>query len=248
MIFKVAICDDEEKDILTIRDFLRSYEMEYDVDFEINTFLNGTSLLNQYQQPGTYHILFLDVEMPQMNGLELATQIRNLGNKNVAIVFVSNYPEYMQDSFNVQAYQYLPKPLNYEVFKKLMKRIQKDYEESHITKLLVSEDGKEELIYADDILVIKTLDGKRKQLEFILTKKTIEAKGAITEWEDSLSELFFISPCRGYLVNLNHVHYLEEEFLIMDNEMKIPLSRRKEKEIRNLFTKRLLRINNHRGI
>lgn len=248
MIFKVAICDDEEKDVHTIYNYLLSYEMEYNIDFEVSTFLNGASLLNEYQNHTTFHILFLDVEMPHITGLELAAQIRKQWDKNVAIIFVSNYPEYMQESFNVQAYQYFPKPLNYESFKKLMTRIQKDYEESQITKLLISEDDREELICVDDILSIQTLDSKKKQLEFSLSEKNIVAKGTIADWEDSLSEFLFISPSRGYLININHVHYLEDDFLVMDNGIKIPLSRRKEKEIRNLFSKRLLQLNRHRGI
>lgn len=243
MIFKVAVCDDDKKDVQKIKKFLHSYEMEYNIDFDISVFLSSKLLLEQYREPGTYHILFLDVEMPDTNGLELARQIRNLPDKLVKIIFVSNYPEYMQDSFNVQAFQYFPKPLQYEKFKELMHSIQKDFEDSQITKLLIEEDGVEELVYVDDIILIQSGNAKKKQLLVTLAKHTVETHGLLTDWERDLQQYAFISPCRGYLVNLNHIHYIKNNELILSNNLTVPLSRRREKEIRDLFSKRLLTIN-----
>ena len=76
MLFKVAICDDEEKDIQAIQRFLHIYEMQHDIDFEINTFQNSTKLLEKYDSAGRYNILFLDVEMPKLSS---GTHTRNSG-------------------------------------------------------------------------------------------------------------------------------------------------------------------------
>ena len=76
MLFKVAICDDEEKDIQAIQRFLHIYEMQHDIDFEINTFQNSTKLLEKYDSAGRYNILFLDVEMPKLSGLERSEERR----------------------------------------------------------------------------------------------------------------------------------------------------------------------------
>ena len=90
MLFKVAICDDEEKDIQAIQRFLHIYEMQHDIDFEINTFQNSTKLLEKYDSAGRYNILFLDVEMPKLSGLEVAAHIREIPDRMAKIVFVSN--------------------------------------------------------------------------------------------------------------------------------------------------------------
>lgn len=81
MLFKVAICDDEEKDIQAIQRFLHIYEMQHDIDFEINTFQNSTKLLEKYDSAGRYNILFLDVEMPKLSGLEVAAHIREIPDR-----------------------------------------------------------------------------------------------------------------------------------------------------------------------
>ncbi len=69
MLFKIAICDDEEKDCTILSEYLRQYEMQYDIDFQINCYANGAELLSAYHSGKTFHVLFLDVEMPGLSGL-----------------------------------------------------------------------------------------------------------------------------------------------------------------------------------
>lgn len=243
MLFKVAICDDENKEIQEIQRFLHIYEMQHDIDFEISTFRESSVLLKEYNTCGKYNILFLDVEMPGINGLELARHIREIPDKMVKIIFVSNYPEYMQDSFNVEAFQYFPKPLTFEKFEQLMLRIIKAYKESENTSFLIKEDGAEEIVYAENIISIESINAKRKRLRITLNDNAIEIQGVLSEWERNLANLSFFSPCRGFLVNLNSIHYIKDKELIMNNNDRVPLSRRKEKQLREIFSKRLLTIN-----
>ncbi len=107
MIFKVAICDDEANDIFLLKNHLQKIGADLDIDFEITTYNDSRLLLSDYVLPGTFHILFLDVEMPEPNGIAAAQRIRSLPDRDVRIVFVSSYPQYMKDSFNVQTFQYL---------------------------------------------------------------------------------------------------------------------------------------------
>lgn len=243
MLFKVAICDDEEKDIQSILRFLHIYEMQHDIDFEIDIFQDSTKLLREYDSAGKYNILFLDVEMPNINGLELAAHIRNIPDKIVKIIFVSNYPKYMQDSFNVEAFHYFPKPFLWEDFEKLLLRIIKSCTDSQSISFILKEDGADEIIYSENIIAIHSINAKRKRLEIILESKTVEIRGVLSNWEKNLSKDSFFSPCRGYLVNLNHIHYIKDKEIIMNNNEKIPLSRRQERQLREIFSRRLLSIN-----
>ena len=63
------------------------------------------------------------MEMPGRNGIETAQEIRNLPDRNVLIAFITSFPEYMQDSFDVQASQYLTKPISYELFEQKLDRL-----------------------------------------------------------------------------------------------------------------------------
>ena len=95
MLLKIGICDDEPEYTTILADYLKTYDIdsEKDYSFQIDKFTSAKELLSAYTKPETYHILFLDVEMPEITGIELAKKIRMLGDKNVRIAFVSHDPE-----------------------------------------------------------------------------------------------------------------------------------------------------------
>lgn len=243
MYLNVGICEDEPDDIDVIRRHLVHYEMAHDIDFQVSAFPDGSSLFDHYTGSGTFQILFLDVELPGENGLKIANFIRsNLDDHAVKIVFVSNYPDYMQDSFNVQAFHYISKPLRQEAFDAVMDLILADLERNHQTKLLIREDESEELVCLNDICVIATENSKKKLLRISLSDREICAFGRIADWENDLLANGFFSPSRGYLVNMKHIHYIKGTSLILDNGTAVPLSRRNEKELRRRFHNSLLNL------
>lgn len=240
MIFKVAICDNEENDIRLLKDHLQKIGAGLDIDFEISAYNNSRQLLSDYTRPGTFHILFLDVEMPEPNGIETAHRIRHLPDRDVRIVFVSSYPQYMKDSFNVQTFQYLTKPYAYTELQSVILQLAKDFEESKTSCLLLKTDLSEELVNVNDIISIECLNARKKTLLVHLTDRTIETSGSISDLEKELEDSGLVSPCRGYLINIKHLHYFQDEAVVMRDKSVIPLSRRKKKSILELFNKKLL--------
>lgn len=241
MILNVAICDDEEKDITVINKYLEHFEMDNDIDFNIYLFRGGSELLEHYSKSGDFHIVFLDIEMPGENGLTIANHIRNDINDNyVKIVFVSNYPEFMQDSFNVQAFHFFPKPFKIDSFLLLMKQILSSIEKDSFVALLVNEGQTEELVNINDIVMVHIKDSINKETIVTLTSKTILARERLTELYDKLKNYGFTAPSRGYLINMRHVHFINDTSIVMDNHFTIPLSRRKRKEIKKMFHNNLL--------
>ena len=242
MNLKVAICDDNTKESALLKKYLIDYELNHEVDFEIDTYSSGDSLLKNYDIPGTYHIVFLDVEMPGKNGIDTASVIRRNGDNNVRIIFVSNYPKYMQDSFNVQAFNYLTKPVSFDDFSDILNRIIRSYKDSSTTKLIIPIEGKKELINTNDILYIESVKSRKNYLNFVLADHKIVCKGVLSEWRNDLGCHNFVTPFRGLLVNINHIHYINDDSLTLTTGIEIPLSRRYEKEIRTLFSKHTLTI------
>lgn len=241
MILKIGICDDDESIISTLTAYLERYQFVHNIDFEISSFTDSRQLLKCYNNtPGTFHILFLDVEMPEINGLELANTIREMPDRNVHIVFVSSYPEYMKDSFNVQAFQYLTKPLEEAIFQQEMQRIVKDITDFMPGKLLIPTATEDELIFLDELLYIKSINSKKRLLDFVLKDRRISSLGTIGEYEKKLSSSGFISPSQGYLVHMKYLHFIRKNQVILCNNEKIPLSRRKEALIRSYFNEQLL--------
>lgn len=241
MVLNVAICDDEEKDVMIINEYLEQFEMKYDIDFNKYIFRNGGELLEHYPNSGAFHVVFLDIEMPGENGLAIAGHIRNdIDDNYVKIVFVSNHPEFMQDSFNVQAFHYFPKPLKKDDFLLLMKQILSGIEKDSFVALLVNENQTEELVNINDIVMIHIKDSVNKETIVTLTSKTILAKERLTELYGKLKNYGFVAPFRGYLINMRHVHFINDTSIVMDNQFTIPLSRRKRKEIKKMFHNNLL--------
>ena len=186
MIFKVAICDDEENDMFLLKNHLQKIGADLDIDFEITTYNDSRLLLSDYVRPGTFHILFLDVEMPEPNGIAAAQRIRSLPDRDVRIVFVSSYPQYMKDSFNVQTFQYLTKPYALKELQSVILQLAKDFEESKTSCLLLKTDLSEELVNVNDIISIECLNAKKRTLLVHLADRTIEASGSIGDLEDEL--------------------------------------------------------------
>ena len=106
MILRIGICDDVQMNIACLTEHIRHYMASYNVQFEIESFTSGEKLL-QAQKERPFHILLLDIEMPQINGITIAKYLRDELYDDVFIVFVTSYPEYMQESFEVQPFQFL---------------------------------------------------------------------------------------------------------------------------------------------
>ena len=244
MILKVAICDDDINSINQIYDILLSYEMSHDIDFEIKKYTNSLDLLQEYSHKNKFHIMFIDVEMPKLNGLELAEKIRRIPDNDVKIVFVSDYPEYMQDSFNVNAFNYIPKPFDKDKCTQIIKQVTDYYKRNNTTKLFVTTDLAEEFINLKDIIRIETANAKKRILRITTSHKSVECSGTISEMDCLLNPYSFIVPSRGNLVNLERIHFLKHNSVIMDNGDEVDLSRRKYESLKERINRNLVFSNN----
>lgn len=114
MKLNIAICDDDEAAIEYLKSCITHFYFAFDVEVSISTFTNGRAFLDSYTEKGQYQLIFMDVEMPELNGLDTASILRSTIDRYALLVFVSNYPEYMQKSFTVRAFYYLTKPYTTE--------------------------------------------------------------------------------------------------------------------------------------
>lgn len=240
MIFKVAICDDEPHSMQTLKKCLEQAEIDFDIDFDISYFNNSSSLLAYYTTYGAFQILFLDVELPDQSGIETAKKIRKIPDRDVKIVFVSNYPQYMKESFDVRAFQYITKPYSYTEFKKVITQLTEDFKASINFCLLLRTDLGEQPVNLKEIISIETINAKKKLLKINLETETITAFGLISDFENNYNNAGFISPYRGILVNIQKIHIIQQDKVLMSNGKIFPLSRRKEKLIKQVFNKKLL--------
>lgn len=206
MILRIGICDDTQTDIIHLEKHIKHYMASYNIEFEIESFRSGAALL-QAQKEQPFHILLLDIELPEINGMMVARYLRDELYDDVFIVFVTSYPQYMQESFDVQPFQFLTKPVSYTKIEKLLSDIIHRYKHSHITKIVIDSHGKEHLIPVNNILYIQAVKGEKppediENLDFIHgyglknVKKSAEACGGfcLINYENGIYSVTVIIP------------------------------------------------------
>ncbi len=236
MLYKIAICDDELSQTKIISEHLARFSVKTDIEFNVERYTNGRELLKKYyNERSPFDILFLDVEMPGMNGIEVAEKIRAVPDRNVMIAFITSYPEYMQESFDVQASQYLSKPVSYELFEEKLKKMLAYIGELETNITVISQKSGETILYLDDIVCIET--DKKTNLVVITANGEIVIKGKLAEYENELADKYFISVHRSCLANMRYIKKFNADTLEFSTGKTVPVSRRRLAEIKEAFSK-----------
>ena len=227
MFYRIAVCDDEAEQIKIISDYLTRFSIKYGADFDIERFSGGEAL--------PFDMIFLDVEMPGIGGMETAEKIRSIPDRNVLISFITSYPEYMQDSFDVQASQYLTKPVSYEIFESKLKKLLIYIGELETNITVISQKNGETVLHLDDIVSIEA--DKRSGLIFTTVREDICVKGKLSDYEKMLSDKYFISVHRSCLANMRYIKKFSADTLEFSTGKSVPVSRRRLAEIKEAFSK-----------
>lgn len=198
-------------------------------------------------------VVFLDVEMPGMTGIEAARRIVKQETEKLPLfVFTTAYDEYAMDAFDIEAVDYLLKPYEETRFRRTMERIRKGLAnrkrkteptenkvQPGVSKLLI-DDG-ERMVVVSPESIYYAVPNKR-HLEIHTEDKVIMSRMTLQELENQLADHFFYRPHRSYLVNLNHVLEITPWFngtsnltLKDKNRTKIPVSRAASKTILDIF-------------
>ena len=123
---RLALVDDDAEICSLLRAYVQRYNTEYGTSISTYDFTSGSDLLHHYER-GVFDVIFLDIEMPGINGMETATQIRRIDDA-VALVFVTHLAQFAVQGYEVQASDYIIKPLSYFDFAMKITRILKTIE------------------------------------------------------------------------------------------------------------------------
>lgn len=232
MHFNIAICDDVAADAEIISNYLKDYDS---ADISVTVFTDPRTLMAAYTKAGTFDIVFLDVEMPVYDGLAVAKYIREIPDYAVKIIFVSGYPAYMQDSFEVQAYHYLEKPPSLSRIDGIIKHIIREKSDVTEHKLCISDNNGDHFIDPNDLYYVDIDRTSYRTLRFHTQKSFMLVHISIKDCEKVLLENNFVYVYRGTLVNLKHLHVVKTDSVMLDNKVVLRLSRRYEQNIRQKY-------------
>ncbi|MEK3901814.1 LytR/AlgR family response regulator transcription factor [Paenibacillus sp. FSL R7-0179] len=238
--YRVAVCEDEEQQRELVKRILVGLSVKTDTEFEIDLFPSGEDLISHYERgEAPFHILILDVEMGGMNGIQAAHRLRSRKHFDEQIIFLTSYPEYMVESFDVITFQYLIKPVAPQLLEEKILKLC-DYFQAQDKKFIVIKSGYEEVVLRhDDIIGIeaaKSLTVKSK-LNVITTTGIYETRGIIAEYASALRDSHFLHIHRSIIINLLHVHKFAGGCVLMSGGQEFPIGRSKIKEVKDFYTK-----------
>ena len=220
--YRIAICDDDVR----MRRFLCRTVSESGISCRVEEFAGGADLLRGY---GEYDILFLDIDMPGGNGIEVAERIRR-SDRKVKIIYVTGYQDYMSQSFAVHPFAFLVKPVQKEEIIRQMKEalIYGGEEEKGIPFRVQTTEGIEEFVISE----LYYLEYQSRKLRFVLKHREVMVRGKIAEYLGIFGPYGFAAPHKSFVVNLHHVKAIRGYELIMMNGDQIPLSQKRSVEFR----------------
>ena len=120
-VYRIAICDDTQKDLESIGDLAESYIADRAIDAEVMKYSHPNELIEESEKT-VFDCFLLDVYMPMMNGIEVGKELRKLGNKG-EIIYLTTSDEFAVDAFTVQASNYLLKPVNKQIMNDALDRV-----------------------------------------------------------------------------------------------------------------------------
>ena len=226
----IIIVEDNKQDSDKLSEYIHQFFNNINEDISIKTFVDGLDMLDHYM--GNEDIIFLDMDLPHINGLELAKRIRKVDSL-VTIIFVSNLVKFALKGYEVDALDYIIKPFKYNNIEHILQRALKvkNYNnESIILKLNSSTN------VVCDINTIYYIEKEGNYLIFHTSKEDYKVRGNINEYEKILPKWLFSFSIKGILINLSYVEKTTQDSVIVNN-VNLPLARQRKKEfIEDLFT------------
>lgn len=223
MSLKIAVCDDD----VIICSQMSELLQERDRDYTIDVYVSGQELIGSQKE---YDVIFLDIEMEPINGIETAKILRNKGRKDY-IIFLTSHTDYMPEAFKVQAFRFLQKPIQIQQFMESITEAEKDILEDE--KFVVSSEKGLVLINQKDIVYIEALgDGSCLHTE----KETYVIKKYLKQWEAILDSSIFFKIHKSYMLGIRYVKVMNESNVELNvDDISLPVARRRRKAFENNY-------------
>lgn len=220
---QIAIVENEEESAKLLADHLNLYQKEEKVSFKINFFSNGMDFIEEYKP--VYDIVFMDIEMPHMDGLTATKKLREI-DENVKLVFVTFLAQYAIKGYEVNAIDYIVKPIKYAnlaiVMRKAIELIKRS--DSFIT--VSSGDHGVKRLDVNDIIYLEVFNNN---VVYHTSGGDIVVRETLANAEKALLGYGFSRCHRGYTVNLRYVTDVVQNEVMIGDKMLI-ISRHKKKE------------------
>ncbi|MDO4272048.1 MAG: LytTR family DNA-binding domain-containing protein [Eubacteriales bacterium] len=225
----IAVVEDEQLYSRQLKNYINRYREESTLDIKVTFFSDGNEIALNYS--GDYDIILMDIQMKFMDGMTAAEKIREM-DKKVIIMFITNMTQYAIRGYEVDALDYMVKPVEYFSFsQKITKAIERIKLDHHNYISVTTDNGLKKL----DISEILYVESSGHYLNFNTKKGVLQTRGTMKKALEFLEPYDFCRIHKGFLVNMKYVEEVRENNCILCGR-EIPVSRINRKNFMEKLT------------
>ena len=219
----VAIVDDEKKEIELLSEYYTKFQSEVQEEVVLHTFSDGRELLESYDY--SYDLICLDIDMPMMDGISVAKKVRSI-DEQVVLIFVTNMAQMAIRGYEVQAFDFVLKPVDYFSFAMKMRNALHLINNRKERNIILTAPGGIQKISTNDLYYAEV----DEHYVFYYTRQgTFRQKQPLWELEEKVKGLSFKKCNQCYLVNLRFVEKVNKDEIYVAGRW-LKMSRPKKKE------------------
>ncbi len=235
---RIGICDDNKVMLLNLKSVISKTFAEYTSDFEVSAFDSGTLLIGEHKRE-PFHIIFLDIDMPQVTGFDVAKTLRDEFS-NCFIIFVTSHSELMYESMDFQPFHFIKKnsdePIESSanrIVKKLMKHMRQN------EKVILEDDiSGRHAVYIHNIIY---LESDKHYVKYYVKgmAEPIKMRESISECEEKYAYYDFVKIHKRYLINLKYLSNIDNtnnEVLLGTINKRLAMSKNYKKDVDEKYT------------
>lgn len=231
--YNIGICDDGKNICASLEEMVLQYAEKSKRKMDIQVWYTGEELCRYLEQDGHLDILFLDIELMKLTGIDVGNFIRNkMENRGMQIIYISGESSYAQKLFKTQPMDFLVKPISIEQIEDALELAIKLLEKN--AERFEFQNGRDYYYISYNEIIY--FESKGRKIKIVAVGAEKEFYGAIRELEKKLPKEFF-SIHQSYVINKTHVVKYTYETVEMDNSTILPISKAYRKQVRE----RLLR-------
>lgn len=230
---KVALVEDNLEDRKRFEKVFADFCEQSQSPLELTVFENGQDFLNNYQKQ--YDLLFMDIELPDSNGIDICKKVREI-DERVVIVFLTNMGQYAIKGYEVNAIDFLLKPLDAGIFLLKMKKVLAAVKSNQASDVKLIFNGGKRVIRSGDIIYAEVA---QHDITFHTVQGEFVERYAMRDLERLLSKTHFSRPNYCYLVNLEYVLSIHKFDLSLRTGEVLQISRNRRKEFTDDFSRYL---------
>lgn len=215
---RIAICDDEKTICRFLKEKIQKYYFADRIEFHVEIFESGEELLQT--DLNQIDVLFLDVDMPGKNGLETAKEIRK-ENREMLIIFLTAYSEFVFESFKVDAFRYLVKPLKEKEFEETLAAVRQELCKPEECLSFQFQNEMYHIRYSD----ILYIEGMGDKLWICCKDETYRCRGTLKSLNKTLNDRGFFQVHRSYIINMNKIQKYNSQSVQLEGDKEIPISK-----------------------